>query len=29
MGGGYSVKLKDIVDAHANTFELAQEIFFS
>ena len=29
MGGGYSAKLKDIVDAHANTFELAQEIFFS
>ena len=28
MGGGYSIHLKDIVDAHSNTFELAQEIFF-
>ena len=28
MGGGYSIHLKDIIDAHANTFELAQELFF-
>jgi len=28
MGGGYSEKLSDIVEAHANTFRLAQEIFF-
>ena len=28
MGGGYSVHLKDIIDAHSNTFELAQELFF-
>jgi acetoin utilization deacetylase AcuC-like enzyme len=28
MGGGYSVYLKEIIDAHSNTFELAQEIFF-
>lgn len=28
MGGGYSPKLADIVNAHANTFRLAQEIFF-
>tara|TARA_Y100000385_G_scaffold182515_1_gene188546 strand:+ start:2790 stop:3692 length:903 start_codon:yes stop_codon:yes gene_type:complete len=28
MGGGYSVNLKDIINAHSNTFELAQEIFF-
>ena len=28
MGGGYSVLLKDIIDAHSNTFELAQELFF-
>lgn len=28
MGGGYSVKIKDIVEAHANTYRLAQEIFF-
>jgi hypothetical protein len=28
MGGGYSVHLKDIINAHSNTFELAQEIFF-
>ncbi len=26
--GGYSVHLKDIIDAHSNTFELAQELFF-
>ena len=28
MGGGYSQKLSDIVEAHANTFRLAQEIWF-
>jgi len=28
MGGGYSKKIKDIIEAHANTFRLAQEIFF-
>ena len=28
MGGGYSIFLKEIIDAHCNTFELAQEIFF-
>lgn len=28
MGGGYSAKIKDIVEAHANTYRLAQEIFF-
>ena len=28
MGGGYSVDFKDIIEAHANTFRLAQEIFF-
>ena len=28
MGGGYSVNLKDIINAHSNTFELAQDIFF-
>lgn len=28
MGGGYSPRLADIVDAHANTFRLAQELFF-
>ena len=28
MGGGYSPHIKHIVDAHANTFRLAQEIFF-
>ena len=28
MGGGYSPILKDIIEAHANTFRLAQEIFF-
>ena len=29
MGGGYSVNLKDIINAHSNTFELAQDIFFN
>lgn len=28
MGGGYSPDIKVIVEAHANTFRLAQEIFF-
>jgi acetoin utilization deacetylase AcuC-like enzyme len=28
MGGGYSVNFRDIIEAHANTFRLAQEIFF-
>jgi acetoin utilization deacetylase AcuC-like enzyme len=28
MGGGYSERLSDIVEAHANTFRLAQELFF-
>ena len=28
MGGGYSIQLKNIIDAHSNTFELAQELFF-
>jgi acetoin utilization deacetylase AcuC-like enzyme len=28
MGGGYSPNFKDIIEAHANTFRLAQEIFF-
>ncbi|MFW5762448.1 MAG: histone deacetylase, partial [Cyclobacteriaceae bacterium] len=28
MGGGYSEKLSDIVEAHANTFRTAMEIYF-
>ena len=28
MGGGYSEKITHIVEAHANTYRLAQEIFF-
>ncbi len=28
MGGGYSERLVDIVEAHANTYRLAQEIYF-
>jgi acetoin utilization deacetylase AcuC-like enzyme len=28
MGGGYSADIKNIVEAHANTFRQAQEIFF-
>lgn len=28
MGGGYSPDIKIIIEAHANTFRLAQEIFF-
>ena len=28
MGGGYSSNLRDIIEAHSNTFRLAQDIFF-
>lgn len=28
MGGGYSSKLSEIINAHANTFRLAQELYF-
>lgn len=28
MGGGYSPEIKTIIEAHANTFRLAQDIFF-
>jgi acetoin utilization deacetylase AcuC-like enzyme len=28
MGGGYSIDFRDIIEAHANTYRLAQEIFF-
>ena len=28
MGGGYSKEIKDILEAHANTYRTAQEIFF-
>lgn len=28
MGGGYSPDIKDIIEAHANTFRLVQEVFF-
>ena len=28
MGGGYSPRIADIVDAHANTYRLAQDIWF-
>lgn len=28
MGGGYAKRINDIIEAHANTFRLAQEIFF-
>jgi acetoin utilization deacetylase AcuC-like enzyme len=28
MGGGYSERIADIIEAHANTYRLAQEIFF-
>ena len=28
MGGGYSEKIAHIIEAHANTFRLAQEIYF-
>lgn len=28
MGGGYSKRIKDIIDAHAQVFRLAQELYF-
>jgi len=28
MGGGYSHQIRDIVEAHANTFRVAQELYF-
>lgn len=28
MGGGYSEQIKDIIEAHANTYRVAQEIYF-
>lgn len=28
MGGGYSPRIADIIEAHGNTYRLAQEIFF-
>ncbi|MEM6378558.1 MAG: histone deacetylase, partial [Bacteroidota bacterium] len=28
MGGGYSPEIKTIIEAHANTFRVAQEIYF-
>lgn len=28
MGGGYSEKLSQIIEAHANTFRLAQDVYF-
>lgn len=28
MGGGYSPDIRDIIEAHANTFRLAQELYF-
>ena len=28
MGGGYSENIKDIIEAHANTYRIAQEIYF-
>jgi len=28
MGGGYSERLADIIEAHANTYRLAQELYF-
>jgi acetoin utilization deacetylase AcuC-like enzyme len=28
MGGGYSVQIKDIIEAHANTFRVAQSLYF-
>ena len=28
MGGGYSERIADILEAHANTYRLAQELFF-
>jgi imidazole glycerol phosphate synthase subunit HisF len=28
MGGGYAENFLEIIEAHANTYRLAQEIFF-
>ena len=28
MGGGYSISIEEIIEAHSNTFRLAQEIYF-
>ncbi|MFD2035960.1 histone deacetylase [Belliella marina] len=28
MGGGYSPKISDIIEAHANTYRIAQEVYF-
>lgn len=28
MGGGYSLRISDIIEAHSNTYRLAQELFF-
>jgi acetoin utilization deacetylase AcuC-like enzyme len=28
MGGGYSPQVKDIVDAHVNTYRAAMDVFF-
>jgi hypothetical protein len=28
MGGGYSFNIEEIIEAHSNTFRLAQEIYF-
>lgn len=28
MGGGYSTRIADIIEAHANTYRVAQEVFF-
>ncbi|MGB2759954.1 MAG: histone deacetylase, partial [Maribacter stanieri] len=28
MGGGYSADIKVIVEAHSNTFRLAQSVYF-
>ena len=29
MGGGYSADIEDVVEAHCNTFRLAQQLFFA
>jgi acetoin utilization deacetylase AcuC-like enzyme len=28
MGGGYSTDIRDIVDAHCNTYRLAHDLYF-
>ena len=28
MGGGYSENIEDVVEAHCNTFRVAQQIYF-